>query len=153
MVTLTGKYFSIFLFSTLKFAGGPIMGTTFGFHWPLTAFITILGMMTSVTIFSLIGKPAKEWINKRFFSETRLFSANNRRTANIWRKYGLKGVAFLTPILLTPVGGTLVAISFGEPKGEIFIYMLYSAVLGGNYSVGSHSPFWAASPSGVNLSE
>ncbi|MES2732074.1 MAG: hypothetical protein V4714_10005 [Bacteroidota bacterium] len=131
MFALAGKYFTIFFFSMLKFVGGPIMGTTFGFSWTLTAFITILGMMTSVTFFSLVGKPAKEWINKRFFSKKRLFSANNRRTVNIWRKYGLTGVAFLTPILLTPIGGTIVAVSFGESKGKIFIYMLVSAVFWG----------------------
>jgi hypothetical protein len=50
---------------------------------------------------------------------------------NIWRKYGLKGVAFFTPILLTPIGGTILAVSFGESKGKIFLYMLCSAIFWG----------------------
>jgi hypothetical protein len=131
MFALFGKYFTVYALSMLKFFFGPVMGTTFGFHWLVTALITVAGMMTSVALFSLMGKKAKAWMKKRFQRNKRLFTPRNRRTVNIWRKYGLKGVAFLTPILLTPIGGTIVAVSFGESKGKIFLYMLCSAVFWG----------------------
>jgi hypothetical protein len=43
--------------------------------------------------------------------------------------YGLLGVSLLTPVLFTPIGGTIVAASFGENRKRIFKYMLVSAVL------------------------
>ena len=131
MVALAGKYFTVYVMSMLKFFFGPVMGTTFGFPWLVTALITVAGMMTSVVLFSLMGNRARTWMMKRFQSNRRLFTPRNRRTVNIWRKYGLKGVAFLTPILLTPIGGTLLAISFGESKSKIFFYMLCSGIFWG----------------------
>jgi len=47
----------------------------------------------------------------------------------IWRKYGIWGVAALTPILFTPIGGTMIAVSFGEKKPKILLAMLLSASL------------------------
>jgi len=132
MFTLASKYFTIFLLSMVKFIGGPIMGATFGFHWTITAFITVAGMMTSVVLFSAMGRKARAWITGRFRRKRRrLFTPKNRRTVNIWRKYGLTGVAFLTPVIFTPIGGTILAVSFGESKGKIFLYMLCSAVFWG----------------------
>lgn len=131
MLELWTKYFAIYFFSMLKFIGGPLSGTAFGFHWIITALFTIAGMMTSVLIFSLFGSRAKKWIKKRWFKKSRLFTPRNRRAVNIWKKYGLAGVAFLTPILFTPIGGTLLATSFGETTSRIFIYMLCSALFWG----------------------
>ncbi|HEX8549892.1 MAG TPA: hypothetical protein VF691_23220, partial [Cytophagaceae bacterium] len=87
------------------------------------------GMMFSVVIFSnLLGKLFKIWICKTFYKNSKLFSKKNRRLIKIWRSYGIRGVAFLTPILLSPIGGTLLAASFGESRGKIFFYMLLSSI-------------------------
>ncbi|MDH5398541.1 MAG: hypothetical protein OEX02_10360, partial [Cyclobacteriaceae bacterium] len=44
-----------------------------------------------------------------------------------WKRFGALGIAFLTPILLMPIGGTLILTSFGSPRKKIFTYMLMSA--------------------------
>ena len=44
------------------------------------------------------------------------------------KKYGLAGIAFLTPLILTPIGGTLLAISVVNSKPKVLAYMLTSAV-------------------------
>jgi len=87
--------------------------------------------MTSVLIFSLLGTSAKEKIFKRWQRKKKLFTPRNRRMVRILRKYGLKGVAFLTPVFLSPIIGTVMAASFGESKRRIFFYMLGSAVFWG----------------------
>ena len=46
----------------------------------------------------------------------------------VWKKYGLTGVAILTPLILTPIGGTILAVSAGSPKERIILFMLISAV-------------------------
>jgi hypothetical protein len=124
-----GQYIVIFLSSMLKFIGGPLLGKLYGLSIIETAIFTSLGMMASVYIFSsFFGNKIHDWILKTFYKDRKLFSKKNRRTVKIWRAYGLKGIAFLTPILLTPIGGTIVAASFGESRKRIFKYMLLSAV-------------------------
>ncbi|MBC7919651.1 MAG: hypothetical protein H7Z75_01020 [Ferruginibacter sp.] len=139
------KYFTVYLLSTLKFIGGPASGLVFGMNWPETALLTIAGMMTSVVVFSMLGKKAKQWISHRFGKKEKLFTRANRRKVNIWRKYGLAGVAFLTPVFLTPIGGTLLASSFGESKGRIWGYMFVSAVFWGvvfSFAMTRFGKFW-----------
>ncbi len=60
-----------------------------------------------------------------------VFSKKNRRIVQVWQRFGVMGIAFLTPIFLTPILGTVVAALFGASKKHIFIHMLWSAVLWG----------------------
>jgi hypothetical protein len=116
----------------IKFIGGPLSGAAAGLTWIETFVFTVLGMMASVLIFSFLGENAKKRFLSRFRKKKKiLFTPRNRRIVRIWRKYGLKGVAFLTPILLTPIGGTIMAASFGEPPKRILVYMLVSAIFWG----------------------
>ena len=132
MLSQIAKYLTVFLLSMVKFIGGPLSGAAAGLTWVETFVFTVLGMMASVLLFSFLGENAKKRFLGRFQKKKKiLFTPRNRRIVRIWRKYGLKGVAFLTPLLLTPIGGTIVAASFGEPRRRIFIYMLVSAIFWG----------------------
>lgn len=123
------KYLAVYCTSMLKFVGGPLMGIGSGLTFWETAILTNLGMMTSVFIFStVLGKTFKGWFFSTFYKNRKLFSAKNRKVVKIWKNYGLKGVAFFTPLLLTPIGGTLIAASFGETRQRIFCYMLVSSM-------------------------
>lgn len=129
MLEEVGQYIVVFALSMLKFIGGPLLGKVYGLSIVETAVLTSMGMMTSVYIFSsFFGNIIHDFILNKFYKNRKLFSKKNRRTVKIWRAYGLKGIAFLTPILFTPIGGTIVAASFGESRKRIFKYMLVSAV-------------------------
>ncbi|MBD0260387.1 MAG: hypothetical protein ICV83_32120 [Cytophagales bacterium] len=131
MFEQVAKYFTVFLSSMIKFIGGPLSGTAFGLSWVETCIFTVLGMMTSVVIFSLLGAEVRSRLFNRRKKKRRLFTSRNRRIVRIWRRYGLTGVAFLTPLIFSPILGTIVASSFGEPWKRIFVYMLVSAVFWG----------------------
>lgn len=122
-------YTIVFGLSMFKFILGPVTGRLYELNFLETSLLTVLGMMTSVVVFtSVFGNKIHGWIIGTFYKNKRLFSRSNRRTVKIWRAYGLKGVAFLTPILFSPIGGTILAISFGEHKSKIFKYMFVSAI-------------------------
>lgn len=128
MLDQVTKIMSVFFISMIKFMGGPLSGTLLGMKPLEIILICVLGMMTSVAVFSLFGG----WIKSNIFDRFRkpvLFTSKNRQIVKMWNKFGLHGVAFLTPIFLTPIGGTIIASSFGESKQRIFIYMLVSCVL------------------------
>ncbi len=56
----------------------------------------------------------------------KIFTKRNRKFVIIWKKYGLVGVAFLTPILLSIPIGTLLANSLVSNRKKIIIYMFFS---------------------------
>lgn len=122
------KGITIFLLTMLKFIAGPTLGYAAGFDFLTTVLITIGGMMASVILFTYLGVFLREKIINRFFKRKKVFSAKSRRFVTIWKKYGIVGVAFLTPLLLTPIGGTIVLTSFGSSKKSILLSMLASAV-------------------------
>lgn len=58
----------------------------------------------------------------------KLFTKRNRRIVRIWNKYGLFGIAAITPVILSIPIGTLVANSFENNKRKILIYMFFSVL-------------------------
>lgn len=120
------KYLSIYLLTMVKFIAGPTMGPASGLSWGETVLITIAGMMTSVLIFT--SKGFKNKLPSLFGKKRKKFSKKNRRFVVIWRKYGLFGVSFLTPIIFTPIGGSILVSYLGGGRRKIIYYMLISAV-------------------------
>lgn len=117
----------VYLPSMLKFIFGPLAGYGAKLNIVTTIIATVAGTMTIVLLFSFAGDWLREHVINRFFPKRKRFSERNRRFVTIWKKYGVAGVAFLTPLILTPIGGTLVAISFGSPREKLILYMFISA--------------------------
>ena len=122
------KAFSlVYLPSMLKFIFGPLGGYAAKLHVITTIISTVAGTMTVVLLLSFAGNWIQKKILNRFYPNRKRFSERNRAFVAIWRKYGVAGVAFLTPLILTPIGGTLLALSFGSPRDKLILYMLISA--------------------------
>jgi hypothetical protein len=112
----------------LKFILGPVGGYASGLNLVTTILTTVFGMMTVVFLFTFFGDWLRDKVLIRFVKKNKAKSeARNKRFATIWKKYGLPGVALLTPLILTPIGGTLLAVSSGSPKDKIIFYMFISA--------------------------
>lgn len=125
------KYLSVALASTLKFFGGPITGVILKLTWLETAFCSAVGMMFTVFLLTFAGKGVQVLIQKYRKSPPKKFSWTNRVAVNIWRKFGIIGIAFLTPPLFTPIFGPLLAVAFRVPRTSIFLWMGISAVVWG----------------------
>ena len=120
------KAIPVYFSCMLKFIFGPVGGYGVGLHPITTILTTVAGMMTVVFLFTFFGN----WIRTNVFSRFKKRKINLKRAAlleKIWKRYGLIGVALLTPIVLTPIGGTLLAVSSGSPKDKIVFYMFVSA--------------------------
>ena len=123
-----GKYLSVYFVSMLKFIGGPTLGIAVGLSFVETVVTTVMGMMTTVVIVSFFGPGLRKWINNTFRKDQKVFSRRNRKFVTFWKKYGLFGISFLTPILFSPILGTLLVNAFGASKSKILGYMLFSAI-------------------------
>lgn len=85
------------------------------------------GGMMGVVVFSYCG----DWLKtvwRRFFPKKKQekikINAYLRRVVRIRQRYGLAGIAFLTPILLTVPVGAMMASHLYKSKLQIFTYML-----------------------------
>lgn len=120
------KYFSVITVSMLKFIGGPLTGLALNLTWIETFLCSVLGMMISVVMVVYLG----DYIQSKR-KKTNKFSKLTRFSIKTRQKFGLKGIAFFTPILFSPIGGTALAIAFRYNKNEILIQMLISSILWG----------------------
>ena len=120
------KGFSVYFSSMIKFIFGPLGGYAAKFNIITTILLTVAGTMTVVLAFAFFGDFIRQRVLRRFINNKK-FSERNRKYVTIWRRYGLLGVAALTPILLTPIGGTILAISFGTHRNKLILYMFVSA--------------------------
>lgn len=122
------KAVPVFLSSMIKFILGPTGGYTLGLHPITTVLATVAGAMSSVVAFTFFG----DWLRLKVlsrFGKKKVFSPHNRRFVSLWKKYGIVGVAALMPLLLTPIGGTVLAVGFGSPPKKILTYMLISSTV------------------------
>ncbi|MCU0398893.1 MAG: hypothetical protein MUC73_12425, partial [Cyclobacteriaceae bacterium] len=113
------KALPIYISCLFKFIVGPVAGYGTGLHIVTTILVTILGMMTSVVAITFFGDWLRMKLLKNWISRQKKFSSRSRRVVMVWKKFGLAGIALLTPILFTPIGGALIAVSLGAPKYRI----------------------------------
>lgn len=123
------KYLGIYLLACLKSILPPILGPAAGMSNLEIILITVAGLMTSVAIFTFLGERIKKDIIPIFFKNPKKFSPKTRRMVRIWKRYGIVGVCFLTPLILSPPGGSLLVSSVGAPRKQVFLYMLIFGIM------------------------
>ena len=119
---------TIYLLSSLKMIFGPTMGYAAGLSPILTIILTVSGMMTTVLVFTFFGEKIRANVLKRYIKPKKIFTPKNRRFVRIWKKYGELGISFLTPILLSPPGGSIIAIALGGSRRKTIAYMFLFSI-------------------------
>ncbi len=122
------KYFSVALAAALKFFAGPLTGLALGLTWYETALCSAGGMMVSVVLTTYIGKGIQALIGRWRKAPPKRFSKSSRLAVRIWKRFGIIGIALLTPLLFTPIGGTILAVALRVQRQAIFFWMLMSGL-------------------------
>lgn len=122
------KYVSVIIASTIKFVGGPLSGVALGLTWFETAVCTTVGMMVSVVAVTYAGAALQALLQRFRSQKPKRFTNRTRMAVRIWKRSGLIGIALLTPLILTPIGGTALAVSFRVNRGQLLLYMLISGI-------------------------
>ena len=132
MTTQLLKYLSVAALSAFKVLPG--LGLAMGYQFnALELFLTLgIGSMVGVTAFTLLGTQIRQWIQHRRKSKSQTLTSKKirkiRRILNIWRRFGIWGIAFLTPPLISPPFGALIAVAFREDRRRILLTMFASIV-------------------------
>ncbi|KEO72879.1 hypothetical protein [Anditalea andensis] len=122
------KFLGIYVICLFKFIGGPVLGTAAGYSVFEIVIVTVLGLMSSVIAFTYIGSFLKTTYHHYFQPRRKLFNSKTRKMVHLWQKFGAIGVAAMTPIILSPIGGAILMNAFGVKRKKILLYMLVSGI-------------------------
>jgi hypothetical protein len=139
---------SVFLLSTVKFVFGAVpfaLGLGFSFFEAVT--VTSIGGFTGVTIFVLMSEKIVARLKKRKIEKRhehppepkKKFTRKNKIIVKVKMRFGLLGIAFLTPLLLSIPIGCFLAVRYFKNKHKILVYMFVSIL------------FWSVSISSFKL--
>jgi uncharacterized membrane protein len=123
----------VFLLSAVKFGfGGVPLAVMEGFPFFKAITITTAGAISGAILFANLS----EWFldkwhkfrNKNFPYRERKHLPENKFTKKIREKWGLYGLAFFTPFILSIPVGTLLSVHFYHDKQKVISYMIVSVI-------------------------
>lgn len=120
------KIIALILTSAIKFFLAPTASIIAGYSFGETLAITIFGGILGFLVFFKFGSFIRDLYAKIFKPNRRLvFSKRNRFLVNIKSKYGIYGLALLSPSVLSiPVGAFIASIYYQKDKRTIPVFVL-----------------------------
>lgn len=123
------EFLSVAGTSTLKIL--PALAIAIGLKFSaLEIFLsTFIGGMIGVIIFSYFGTAIRNWRKNRMRKKIRKKPMNIKRARKMlrmWNKFGLPGIAILTPPMISPPIGAIIASAFGAEFKKTVLYMAIS---------------------------
>ncbi|MGZ3900701.1 MAG: hypothetical protein ACXVPO_20640 [Bacteroidia bacterium] len=129
------KIFSVFITSVFFFVklGVPTAVIVFKYNFLKVFIVTCSGGITSNIIFTYLSgfilKKIHDYkVRKNKFHRKKVFKKSTRRIIRIKQKFGLTGVAFITPLIGQPIGAFF-AEKFYKNKKKIIIYLSVSVMM------------------------
>jgi hypothetical protein len=118
----------IFLCSTIKFGYAAIAVHTSG-AGALGITANVLGGLTGIVAFSYIGEPIKGWMRDRYPDMMgKRFGRMSRLVVHVRQRFGLAGIAFLTPVLFSIPVGVMVAQGIYRSRSSVVSSMCISCI-------------------------
>jgi len=118
-------YLSVFVVSGVKFMVGVAMSLARGLSFWEQFLCTTVGGIAGSVFFTYLGDAIRRWISRLRGRSPKPLAT---RWVRLWERYGLWGVALLTPPILSPPVGTAIALAFRTPRG-LLIKRLTIAIL------------------------
>jgi hypothetical protein len=122
------KTITVFFISTLKFAAGSLaaIGSQLGLEG---SFSNLIGGIIGIVVFTYLGGFIQVWLIRTFPKMFgRKFSRTSRFLVRLKQKFGLEGIAALTPIVLSIPVGVMAALSVTHDKKRIIVSMVVSCL-------------------------
>lgn len=140
---------SVFLMSSVKFVfGGVPLALVYGFSFFKAVTVTSLGGFTGAAFFVFMSDKLIAFFKKRKAqkketatesNQKKIFTRKNKIIVIVKKRFGLLGIAVLTPLLFSIPIGCFLAVRYFKDKQRIIIYMFGSIL------------FWAVALSSFKL--
>lgn len=131
------KFISAVLANTISLSkiGTPTIILIYGSNYVMALLSSCIGAVLGTVVFTYLSAGILKWWDKlkeRWFpSKTpkKVFTKGNRRIINIKRRFGLVGIAVITPVLLSIPIGAFLAERFYKDKKKVILYLSVSGVV------------------------
>jgi membrane protein YqaA with SNARE-associated domain len=126
---VTVKWLSVFFLGIVKFFSAAFLAIAYDMDFIPSVLITVAGGMAGYFIFTYAAKTVGRWMKKKkSIDEIHQIKMNrfSRFIIFIKRKFGVLGIAFLTPILLQIPIGVILANRIEKNKSKVMLSMLAS---------------------------
>ena len=129
------------LFSSFKFAATfPLVIIQFNFSFVETILWTNIGGIIGIYFFAFLAEKILVWWKRAFRrsnrhiledeqQEKKIFTRKNRRIVRIKQKYGLIGIALITPFLLSIPVGVFLVVRYYNTNRKKFICLIASNLI------------------------
>ena len=125
----------ILILSATKFLTAPITSLNIGFNYLQTLMITTSGGVFGVVVFyylsngiAFLFQRINSYFRKGEPKPKKVFTWKNKMIVRTVRKYGLLGIAVITPILLSIPLGTFIAARYFHDQNQVLRYLCSSVV-------------------------
>lgn len=131
------KILSVFITCSFAFKiGFPTTFILFGNNFWLTMLIACGGGIAGNIAFTYLSAALVNGVHnyrakRGLIHQRKIFTTFNRRIIRVRKRFGLAGIAFITPILLSTPIGALIAERFYKDKKKIILYLSAATVFWG----------------------
>jgi len=127
------------VFLTCSFAfkiGFPAAILLFDYSFPETMLVACAGGITGNIVFTFLSAAILKAIHnfrakRNLIHRRKIFTPFNRRIIRVKKRFGLAGIAFITPILLSTPIGAFIAERFYRDKKKIILYLSLATIFWG----------------------
>ncbi len=93
------------------------------------AILAFLGNILTLWLLILLMDRVKRWLQRRQEKKGKEVSEKKQKRAEeIWKKYGLPGLTFVSPFLIGSHLGVILAMSFGGTRKQIMFWITVSVI-------------------------
>lgn len=129
------------LFSSFKFAATfPLVIIQFEFSFMETILWTNVGGLAGIYFFAFLSEKLLSWWKRTFRrsnnkilddhqQQKKVFTRRNRRIVRVKQKYGLIGIALITPFLLSIPVGVFLVVRYYRTSRTKFLYLIAANLL------------------------
>ncbi len=129
------KILSVFVTCALAFGkiGFPTAFLVFNSNFIKVILVTCAGGISGNILFTYLSAFLLKWrhnyrLKKHKIHARQIFTKFNRRVIRIKQRFGLAGIAFITPVILSTPVGAFLADRFYKDKKKVILYLSLSTV-------------------------
>jgi hypothetical protein len=112
--------------------GMPAAVLLFDYNFVKVIATTVSGGIFGVVVFTYLSDALIKWWNRyrlrRFNKKYKSFSKSNRRIIRVKSRFGLMGIALVSPILLSIPVGAFLCDKFYKNKKKVMLYLSVSVI-------------------------
>ena len=121
-------YLWVFFISSFKYLIGVLGAVIQGFNFLEVLISAYLGAMAGVVALTYFGKEITEWLRRRFKRKKPMPYSRRKWIVQVWRRYGVWGIAFLS-VIISPPASVAISLSFRTPPRKIILSLAVALAL------------------------